>query len=119
MLFQALGAMLVTMVRSKTSVATVGIAEAKAKLSELLERAERGEEVVIARYGKPVAKIVAVPEGKVDRSGFFGCMKGEIWMADDFDGPLPPDLQAYFDGGIDDFADEPVPETDRKLRGRR
>lgn len=100
-------------------MATVGIAEAKAKLSELVERAERGEEVVIARYGKPIAKIVAVPEGKVDRSGFFGCMQGQIWMADDFGGPLPPDLQAYFDGEIDDFTDEPIPETNKKLRVRR
>lgn len=98
-------------------MATVGIAEAKAKLSELLERAERGEEVVIARYGKPVAKIVAVPGGTIDRSGFFGCMKGKIWMADDFDGPLPPDLQAYFEGESDDFSEESP--KDKKLLVRR
>jgi prevent-host-death family protein len=89
-------------------VTTVGIAEAQANLAELLDRAERGEEVVIARQGKPAAKIVVVAEARVDRSGFLGCMKGQIWMADDFNAPLPPGLQAYFEGKIDDFTDTPI-----------
>jgi prevent-host-death family protein len=82
-------------------VTTVGVAEARAKLSELLDRVRCGEEIVIARYGKPVAKIVVVPEDKVDRSGFLGCMKGQIWIADDFDAPLTEEeLREWYDRPI-------------------
>ena len=85
---------------------TVGLAEAKSKLSELVDQVERGEEVVISRYGKAVAKLVPVEAPpKVDRSAFFGSLKGKMWMADDFDAPLPDEIQRYFEGYDDD--DEP------------
>ena len=85
---------------------TVGLAEAKSKLSELVDQVERGEEVVISRYGKAVAKLVPVePPPKVDRSAFFGSLRGKMWIADDFDAPLPDDIQRYFEGYDDD--DEP------------
>ena len=85
---------------------TVGLAEAKSKLSELVDQVERGEEVVISRYGKAVAKLVPVePLPKVDRSAFFGSLKGKMWVADDVDAPLPDEIQRYFEGHDDD--DEP------------
>jgi len=66
---------------------TVNVHEAKTHLSRLLERVERGEEIVIARAGKPVARLVPA-EPKVKRGGL-GRYKGEIWMSEDFDEPLP------------------------------
>lgn len=63
----------------------VNIHEAKSRLSELVQKAEAGEEVVIARAGKPVAKLVPLP--KVDRSKLFGMFKGQISVpADIHDG---------------------------------
>lgn len=63
----------------------VNVHEAKTRLSELLKRVEEGEEVVIARAGTPVARLVpAVPAKRV-----FGGWE-DIWIADDFDAPLPP-----------------------------
>jgi prevent-host-death family protein len=81
---------------------SIGVAEAKARLSELVDQVERGGEVVLSRYGKAVAKIVPVEQPKIDRSGIFGCMKGKIWIADDFDAPLPEDIQRYFEGYDDE-----------------
>ncbi|HEX2137357.1 MAG TPA: type II toxin-antitoxin system prevent-host-death family antitoxin, partial [Microvirga sp.] len=94
---------------------TVGLAEAKAKLSELVDQVERGEEVVISRYGKAVAKLVPVePPPKVDRSGIFGSMTGKIWIADDFDAPLPADIQRYFEG----YDDEETAQVHERLPAR-
>ncbi len=67
-------------------MATVNVHEAKTNLSRLLARVEAGEEVVIARNGKPVARLVSVPErGKRQ----FGSMKGLIALDDSFFDPLP------------------------------
>ncbi len=60
----------------------VNVYEAKTKLSELLQRAARGEEIVIARAGKPIAKLVAFHETRPVKVGMF---EGEAWMAPDFD----------------------------------
>lgn len=67
---------------------TVNVHEAKTHLSRLLERVERGEEVVIARAGKPVAKLVSVNPAKKTR-GVLGRYRGQIWMSEDFDDPVP------------------------------
>ena len=66
---------------------TVNIHEAKTHLSRLLEAVERGEEVVIARAGQPIATLVAYkpPHRRIAPPGG---MEGEIWMADDFDEPI-------------------------------
>ena len=66
----------------------VNVHEAKTHLSRLLERVERGEEVVIARAGKPVAKLVPIEPVRRHR-GMLGKYKGQIWMSEDFDEPLP------------------------------
>lgn len=63
----------------------VNLHEAKTTLSQLVERAERGEEVVLARAGHPVARIVAIG-GRGRRR--LGQWKGRVRMADDFDAPL-------------------------------
>ncbi len=67
---------------------------AKTHLSRLLARAEAGEEVVISRAGKPVARLVAITPLKKKR--FLGMDRGKVWIADDFDAPLPPELLALF-----------------------
>ena len=67
---------------------TVNVHEAKTHLSRLLERVERGQEIVIARAGKPVAKLVPLDERPpIPRP--IGRDKGKIWMSPDFDEPLP------------------------------
>lgn len=72
----------------------VNIHEAKTQLSKLLERVALGEEVVIAKAGKPVAKLVAV-EGT--RPKFqFGSAKGEFAVPDDFNDPLPKEIEDLF-----------------------
>jgi len=65
---------------------TVNIHQAKTQLSKLLQRVESGEEVVIARAGKPVARLVRVPDAHLRRTP--GLAKGKIWMSPDFDHPM-------------------------------
>lgn len=69
--------------------------EAKTTLSQLVEQVESGEEVVLARAGKPVARIVAVHH--VERR-VLGQWAGRVRMADDFDAPLPEDELAAWAG---------------------
>ena len=79
---------------------TVNVHEAKTHLSRLLQRAADGEEIVIARAGVPVARLVAYTPVQEPRTP--GAMKGQIWIADDFDDPLPEDILAAFEGRTDD-----------------
>ena len=75
-------------------VAQIGIHEARPRLSELVRRAEAGEEIVIARYGKPVARLAPF----VSASSFasvHGALRGRVHMADDFD-ELPDDIADAF-----------------------
>lgn len=73
---------------------TVNIHAAKTHLSSLLAEVEAGEEIIIAKAGKPVARLVPLQKNDFRRS--FGALKGQIWMSDDFDAPLPPDLLKAF-----------------------
>lgn len=71
-------------------MATFNTFEAKTQLSKLIQMAEQGEEVIIARAGKPVVRMSRhTPEKKPIQ---FGSLKGKIWIADDFDDPLPADF---------------------------
>ena len=65
----------------------VNVHEAKSQLSKLLEKVRLGEEVVIAKAGIPVARVVPYtpPKRKIVAPG---AMKGQIWIAEDFDEPL-------------------------------
>jgi prevent-host-death family protein len=74
---------------------TKNIHEAKTHLSRLVERAANGEEIIIAKAGKPMAKLVPYQEEKKSRKP--GSMRGKIWIADDFD-ELPEDIMAAFRG---------------------
>ena len=76
----------------------VNVHEAKTKLSQLLERVEAGEEVVIARAGRPVARLVRVSTPLRPRT--LGRWAGKIEVAADFD-ELPADVLAAFESGED------------------
>ncbi len=69
----------------------VDIADAKARFSRLIERVERGEEIVIARSGRPVAKLLPYEEPRSPRAP--GGWEGRVTIAYDFDEP-PPELTA-------------------------
>lgn len=73
----------------------VNMHEAKTHLSRLVERVAQGEDVVIAKAGRPVARLVPYEESAEPRKP--GAWAGKVWMADDFD-ELPPDLLAAFYG---------------------
>jgi prevent-host-death family protein len=72
----------------------VGMHEAKTRLSQLVERAEAGEEVIIARNGKPVARLVAI-EAAGSLAAAHGALRGQIEIAEDFD-DLPEDVADAF-----------------------
>jgi len=73
------------------------ISDAKSSLSKLIERVLRGEEVIIGKAGKPVAKLVPFDLKTEPRQLGVGKWKGQIWMADDFD-ELPEDILRLFTG---------------------
>jgi prevent-host-death family protein len=68
--------------------------EAKTKLSQLVERAENGEDIVIARNGKPVARLVPVVTTNA-LATVHGALRGRIELAEDFDA-LPDDIAEAF-----------------------
>ncbi len=69
--------------------------QAKTHLSELLQRVADGEDVVIARAGVPVARLI--PLTRPDEARPLGTEKGRMVVADDFDAPLPPDMLGAFE----------------------
>jgi prevent-host-death family protein len=73
----------------------VNVHEAKTHLSRLLDESEAGEDIVIARGGKPVVRLVPVGDNS---PGIIGLMKGKITVPHDFDVPLPDDLLDLFEG---------------------
>jgi prevent-host-death family protein len=73
--------------------------EARNDLSKLVDRAAEGEEIIIAKAGQPMAKLVRFEQPVVKRRP--GGWEGKVWMADDFDAPLPDDLLAAFEGRKD------------------
>ena len=91
----------------------VNIHEAKTHFSRLLQRVAAGEEVTIARAGVPVARLVAV-EPKKPKVRPLGMDRGRIWIADDFDAPLPDDLLKAFYGG--ELPKLEAPKSSRRKR---
>jgi prevent-host-death family protein len=81
------------------------ISEAKATLSRLIEQVLNGQEVIIGKAGKPVAKLVPYTQDTSPRKLGAGQWKGKIWMADDFD-DLPDDVLKLFTGDVEN--DEPL-----------
>jgi prevent-host-death family protein len=74
----------------------VNIHEAKTELSKLVERAEAGEEIVIARAGKPAAKLVPLRRSRGRRR--LGLLNGKFRIPDDFNTPLPVSVIHAFEG---------------------
>lgn len=77
-------------------MAEVNVHDAKTRLSQLLVRVEAGEEIVIARAGKPVARLVPFDVPSSRRP--LGIDAGKIRIAEDFDAPLPEDILRDFEG---------------------
>jgi prevent-host-death family protein len=77
------------------------ISEAKATLSKLIEQVLNGQEVIIGKAGKPVAKLVPYTQDTSPRRLGAGQWKGKIWMADDFD-DLPDDVLKLSTGDTED-----------------
>lgn len=74
----------------------VNLYEAKTQLSSLVERAAKGEEFVIAKAGKPMAKLVALPPEPKPVRKFGQNLLGITYIAEDFDAPLPEDVLQDF-----------------------
>ena len=76
---------------------TYNIQEAKVHLSRLLKDVVSGEEVIIAKAGKPIARISQIK--KIGPKIRFGVLKGKVKVSEDFDAPLPDDLLSEFEEG--------------------
>jgi len=89
----------------------VNIHQAKTHLSRLLQRVAGGEEITIARAGVPVARLVAIDKGRTPRP--LGMDRGRFRVPEDFDGPLPDEVLALFEGRAS------VPDKHRLQRKKR
>ncbi|MEQ1856737.1 MAG: type II toxin-antitoxin system prevent-host-death family antitoxin [Longimicrobiales bacterium] len=76
---------------------TVSLYRAKSTLSDLVDRASHGEEIVISKSGRPKAKLVPLEDVRPQRVPGQG--RGLWLVSDDFDAPLPDDVLDDFDGG--------------------
>jgi prevent-host-death family protein len=75
----------------------VNIHDAKTRLSSLIERVEAGEEIVIARAGRPVARLAPLAPRRGRRK--LGALDGRFRIPEDFNAPLPDDVIKAFSGG--------------------
>ncbi len=78
------------------TILTYNVQQAKAELSKLLQEVDSGIEVIIAKAGKPMARI-----SRIEESGSkirFGVLKGKVTVSEDFDAPLSDDLLSEFEG---------------------
>lgn len=82
---------------------TVNIHEAKTQLSKLIEAVENGEDVVIARASRPVARLIRIEAPAARR--VLGTLVGKVSVPDDFDAPLPDEVLALFEGRADESQD--------------
>jgi prevent-host-death family protein len=77
-------------------VDTVNLYEAKTHLSQLVERATAGEEIIIAKAGRPLARLVPLVRQTKPRA--LGLLAGQVWVADNFDDSLPDEILRAFEG---------------------
>ena len=75
----------------------VSLYEAKTHLSKLVEQAAQGREIIIAKSGKPKARLVPLAPKDTRHLRVPGKGKGKGWVAPDFDAPLPPEVQRLFE----------------------
>ena len=74
----------------------VNIYDTKTRLSQLVDKAASGEDIVVCRNGKPLVRITQLQAPK--RRIKFGVLKGRLTVPEDFDAPLPSDVQVSFEG---------------------
>jgi prevent-host-death family protein len=75
----------------------LSVSEAKDRFSEMLDRLAIGDEVIITDAGEPIAKLVRIESTASKRRKFkFGSAKGEITVPDDFNDPLPKEIEDLF-----------------------
>lgn len=72
------------------------LSEAKTSLAQLVDRAAAGEEIILSKAGKPLAKLVPYRKAQLLRQP--GGWEGRMRISDDFDDPLPPEIQRAFEG---------------------
>ena len=77
---------------------TVNIHAAKTQLSRLIDAAAAGEEIIIARAGKPVARLAPLADGEKAGKRVLGILDGTLNIPDDFDAPLTDEELAAFEG---------------------
>jgi prevent-host-death family protein len=75
---------------------TFNVQEAKTHLSSLLQSVASGAEVIIAKAGKPMARLSRIEESRPQIR--FGVLKGKVKVLDDFDAPLPDNILSEFEG---------------------
>lgn len=80
----------------KTAISVVNIHDAKTRFSQLIESVSHGKEIIIAKAGKPVARLCPLSKSKPKRKP--GQFEGKLWIAEDFDAPLPNDILDDFEG---------------------
>ena len=79
-----------TNVGQEADMDTINLYEAKTHLSGLVERAAAGEEIVIAKAGRPLARLVPLAKRTTPRP--LGSYAGQVWVGPDFEDPLPGDI---------------------------
>jgi prevent-host-death family protein len=87
---------LVYILEESDVMATVNIYDAKTRLSQIVDKAASGEDVVVSRNGKPLVRITRLEGPK--RRIRFGVLKGQVTIAADFDAPLSEEVRAGFEG---------------------
>ena len=87
---------LLTNVGQEAAVDTVNLYDAKTNLSSLVERAARGEEIVIAKAGRPLARLVPLARRTTPRP--LGLLAGQVTIGLEFDDPLPDEMSVAFAG---------------------
>jgi prevent-host-death family protein len=80
-------------------VDTVNLYEAKTRLSQLVERAAKGEEIIIAKAGRPLARLMPLARRRVEPRPL-GLLAGEVRVGPDFDDPLPTPIREAFEGKL-------------------
>ncbi len=73
----------------------VNIHEAKTQFSKLIARIQQGDEIIIAKAGRPVARLVPIAESTKERTP--GSAKGKMKISSDFNDPLPDEILAEFE----------------------
>ena len=85
----------------------VSVYEAKSKLSQMINKALDGEEVVITRNGEDTVKLTPVPK----KGSWIGMYEGQVKIHSDFDDPLDDETLAYFTGDAETFLDRAMKKT--------